>query len=229
MHGYCLLWKNEPKTWQCTETYIRHAIWQIPHKNNRHFKVSKTSKLYLWRAFISIKLSLDLQEHVFRSELQSPEVTNIPKHVSIYVSERHISAPGTILRPQHLQIKNIISEWYTHFLSVCARLSLLGTVSDAVVGSWCSEPAGVGTALLPSVWALCLETQRANNLKIKQDNCSKLHFLSTINKKGFHLNYDVLLHSDWFAWNNIKLSSTTWDKLSLNFCIGTLNFYLRKL
>lgn len=85
--------------------------------------------------------------------------------------------------------KNIISEWYTHFLSVCARFSLLGGTVSVADGTWSSEPAGVGTALpVSSVWPSCLDTQRGNSLEIQTQRSQAACFIH-------HYQEGVLLNS----------------------------------
>lgn len=104
-------------------------------------------------------------------------MSNIPI-LAIYVIDRHILLEEQYQDHNNLTStnKNIISQWYTHFLIVWARLSLLGGIVSVDGGRWCSEPVGVCTALPSSVWALCLEIQRVSSLEIQKDKDTKLYF-----------------------------------------------------
>ena len=132
-------------------------------------------------------------------------------NLAIYVIDRHILLEEQYQDHNNLTStnKNIISQWYTHFLIVWARLSLLGGIVSVDGGRWCSEPVGVCTALPSSVWALCLEIQRVSSLEIQKDKDTKLFFFSpSIIKKGFNLNFKDLWTQ--IVWVNSQQKDLFW-------------------
>lgn len=85
---------------------------------------------------MSIKPSFELQEQRFPKETR---VTGSGRHPNTCFPYMLVNA---ILQLQEQYKdhnnststnKNIISEWYTYFLSVCARFSLLGVIVSAVL------------------------------------------------------------------------------------------------
>lgn len=190
-YAWILPYVQRPKTWQGTE-YVHHTR----DLANSFWRNNAISRFIIWSKLIAT---------VFWRWWNLP-VTHIYKVFASKVlyrkwvtSQYMFSTLPYMLLTAIFQLqeqyqdhnnwtstnKNIISEWYTHFLIVWARLSLLGGTVSVDGGRWCSEPVGVCPALPPSVWALCLETQRViSSLEIQKDKDKKLYFFRPQSPRG---------------------------------------------